>query len=302
LGLTFHRVIVQRSVTIAIDVEDVSSNETPTTTEVAPIDPFGYTNSSVAGYPRTLSGSIGDITLTLECHIWSTRSQLQGFRLPGKTPSDFQGFFFYRNGRLLQAGGWNHAAINNPKHQLARAAINLDDSLVSLFPPNPEKTTITTPLGFADVIRSMTDSEGTTFAGYLQSADEAYTHSRRRNRTRRKVVPPGRGFAPAVRRKIGDELESLPGEEHIDVVWESLSDERFFDVDLDQRRVVLNRRYRWALVGEAAGSLNDSPLVKTLLYLLIEQVFAGAYLGPKDKDDIALFQAILTAAAELEVE
>ena len=302
LGLTFHRVIVERSVTIAIDVEDVSSNETPTTTEVAPIDPFGYTNSPVPGYPRTLSGSIGEVPLSLECHIWSTRSQLQGFRLPGKSPSDFQGFFFYRNGRLLQAGGWNHAAINSPKLQLARTAINLDDSLVPLFPPNPEKTAITTPSGFADVIRSTTDPDGITFADYLQSAEVAYTHSRRRSRTRRKVVPPGRGFAPAVRRKIGDELEFLPGEEHIDVVWESLSDERFFDVDLDLRRVVLNRRYRWALVGEASGSLNDSPLLKALLYLLIEQVFAGEYLGPKDKDDIALYQAILTAAAELEVE
>lgn len=302
LGLTFHRVIVERSLTIAIDVEDVSSTETPTTTEVAPIDPFAYASSPVAGYPRTLGGNIGNVPMTLECHIWSTRSHLQGFRLPGKRPTEFQGFFFYRNGRLLQAGGWNHAEINDPKHQLARSVINLDDSLVSLFPPNPEKTAITTPSGFADAVRSMTDSQGTTFADYLLSADEAYTHSRRRSRTRRKVVPPGRGFAPAVRRKIGDELEFLPGEDQIDVVWGSLSDERFFDLDRDRRRVVLNRRYRWALVGDASGSLNDSPLVKALLYLLIEQIFAGAHLGPKDKDDIALFQAILTTAAELEIE
>ena len=302
LGLTFHRIIVERSFTIAIDVEDVSSDETPTTTEVTPIDPFGYVSSPVVGYPRILRASIGNVPLALKCHIWSTRSQLQGFRLPGKSPSEFQGFFFYRNGRLLQAGGWNHAAIRNPKHQLARVAIDLDDSLIPLFPPNPEKTAVTTPTGFADAIRSAVDVEGINFSNYLQCADDTYSHSRKRSRSRRKVVPPGRGFAPAVRRKVEDELEYVPGEDQIDIVWEPLSDDRFFDIDLDLRKVILNRRYRWALVGEAAGSLNDSPLVKALIYLLVEKLFAGAYLGPKDKDDVVLYQAILTAAAQLEVE
>jgi hypothetical protein len=300
LGLTFHRVIVERSIGIVIDVEDVSSEETPTITAVTPIDPFGYQGKPVAGYPRVLNAGLGDVALALECHIWSPRSQLPGFRLPGKSPAEFQGFYFYRNGRLLQAGGWNDAVIRDAKHQLARVAINLDDPVVALFRPNPEKTAVAAPTGFTDAVRSSADSKGVGFADYLQSADDTYTHSRRRNRTRRKVVPPGRGFAPAVRRRIGHELEYVPGEEPIDIVWEVLPDDRFFQIDLEHRKVVLNRRYRWALVGEAAGTLNDSPLVKALLYLLVEQLFAGSYLGPKDKDDIALYQAILTAAAKLE--
>jgi hypothetical protein len=44
--------------------------------------------------------------------------------------------------------------------------------------------------------------------------------------------------------------------------------------------------------------VNDTPLLKALLYLLIEDVFEGEHLGPKDKDNIELWQEVLTAAAK----
>ena len=70
----------------------------------------------------------------------------------------------------------------------------------------------------------------------------------------------------------------------------------FFEIDRDNRTLWLNLKYR----GEATGerhSINDAPLLKALLYLLMEDVFKGEFLGARDKDNIELWQEILTAAA-----
>jgi hypothetical protein len=44
--------------------------------------------------------------------------------------------------------------------------------------------------------------------------------------------------------------------------------------------------------------LNDAPLIKALVYLLVEATMRGDMLGPRDKDNLAIWQAVLTAAAE----
>nr|BFE83839.1 hypothetical protein GCM10020093_064400 [Planobispora longispora] len=46
--------------------------------------------------------------------------------------------------------------------------------------------------------------------------------------------------------------------------------------------------------------MNDAPLTKALLYLVAEDLFRGEYLGARDKDNIELYQEILTAAAKSE--
>ena len=50
----------------------------------------------------------------------------------------------------------------------------------------------------------------------------------------------------------------------------------------------------------AAAALNDLPVIKALLFLLTENIFAGQNMGPRDKDNIEVWQAILTAAAREE--
>ena len=71
-------------------------------------------------------------------------------------------------------------------------------------------------------------------------------------------------------------------------------------IDREQRTLWLNKRYRSLFTREEYGSLNDAPLLKTLLYLLTQEVFKGSYLGPRDKDSIDLWQQVLTAAGRLE--
>src|SRR5207249_1227115 len=94
-------------------------------------------------------------------------------------------------------------------------------------------------------------------------------------------------------------LEYLPGEDPFDVRWTSFGDdESFFELDREDRVVWLNSAYRDALVGSERGSLNDVPTIKALIFLLMEELFRGAYLGSKDKDLLELYNEILTAAAQ----
>ncbi|MFC6538068.1 hypothetical protein ACFQES_14945 [Nonomuraea salmonea] len=86
----------------------------------------------------------------------------------------------------------------------------------------------------------------------------------------------------------------------LDVRWKRLGSENFFEVDREQRTLWINEVYRSALLGNRRGGLNDAPLVKALLYLQFEEMFQGERLGPKDKDNLELWQEILTAAAKSE--
>ena len=116
---------------------------------------------------------------------------------------------------------------------------------------------------------------------------------------RPKMVQPGKGFHPALRRALDDEVEYLD-EDAFDIRWKPIPGETFLEIDRERRTLWLNKRYRLLLTGDAYGSLNDAPLLKGLLYLLTQEVFKGSYLGPRDKDSIDLWQQILTAAARAE--
>lgn len=303
LGLIFHRLLESGRLTIAVDVEDVSIGETGPPFLVEPINPFGYLRSGRARYPRILTIDLQSRMLELTCHIWPGRSQLPGFRLPGAAPEVRQGFYFYRNDRLLQVGGWN-GVVHPERHlQLARVCVDIDDSLSEFFTMNPEKTRVQSRASFTQAVETAKGQGGFAFSSYLADAAATFKESRKRTTARPRVLPPGRGFAPTLRKAIGRELDFLAGEEPIDVRWVDFNDDdSFFDVDREERVLWLNKKYRWAVIGDRDASLNDAPLVKALLYLLTEDLFRGAYLGAKDKDNVELWQAVLGAAARAELE
>lgn len=302
LGLVFHRLLEDARLAIGVDVEDVSIGETGPPFLVEPINPFSYLRSGRPRYPRTLSIDLKNRTLDLECHIWPGRSQLPGFRLPGRAPDAHQGFYFYRNDRLLQSGGWN-GVVHPERHlQLARVVVNIDDSLSGFFTMNPEKTRVQSRASFTQAVEAARGPGGLSLTSYLADATDTFKESRKRTTARPRVIPPGKGFAPPLRKAIGRELDFLAGEEPIDVRWTDFHDDSFFEVDRDDRVLWLNKQYRWAVIGDRDASLNDAPLVKALLYLLTEDLFRGAYLGAKDRDNVELWQAVLSAAAKAELE
>jgi Histidine kinase-, DNA gyrase B-, and HSP90-like ATPase len=295
LGLVFHRLIAANRIRIVIDIVEGEEGIGGAPVVVEPIDPFGYSRSGAAGYPRSLDVSIDGRVIALACHIWPGRSQLPAFRLMGSSPETHQGVYIYRGDRLLQAGGWHGLTHAEKGLQLARISLEIDNCM-DLFAMNPEKSVVNPTESFVRRVESADNGE-VRLETFLADATKAFKISQQRSRKRPRVIEPGRGFSPGLRKAIALEVEFLAGEEPISVKWSDLADDRFFEVNHADNSVWVNKRYRALLIGDSGSSLNDAPVLKALMYLLLEELFRGAFLGAKDKDNIDMWQNILTAAA-----
>jgi Histidine kinase-, DNA gyrase B-, and HSP90-like ATPase len=297
LGLVFHRLLSGKVAEIAVDVEDIATGEAGVCFLVEPINPFGYLRSGRTDYPRDLVSPVHGIKF--RCHIWPGRSNHPNFRLLGARPEQFQGFYFYRNNRLLQHGGWNGVTHNHRRLQLARVEVDIVPRHIALFSMNAEKTRVEVPAAFNDMIQTAIDGS-TSFVSYLEHARTTFRGSQMRQRERSKVLQPGRGFAERVRDAIADEYDYVDSDRPLSIRWCDLNDEVFFDIDREEMMIRLNRKYRAAVIGGNGGSLNDAPLIKALVYLLSEQSLHGSFLGARERDNLSIWQSILTAAAQLE--
>jgi hypothetical protein len=301
LGLVFHRILHDRRVIVVLDVEDVDDGDPGFNFTVTPLDPFGYRRSGRGGYPKELVARSDEATIRFRCHIWPGRSNLAEFKLMGG-PERHQGLYIYRRDRLLQAGGdWGGITALGKRLQLARVEVEVDDDTLKLFRMNAEKSRVIVDSEVTQLAENAVSEDTTTFASYLEEAENVFRESRKRRRERRKMSPPGKGFARRLRKTIGQEvplLEDAP----VDLRWKRFDAENddFFELDRTQRTLWLNERYRAVVLGGRRGGLNDAPLVKALLYLLMEETFQGEWLGSKDKDNLELWQEILTTAVNCE--
>lgn len=300
LGVTFHRLITRKSLVIDVLVDEVEYADEAIGTPVKAIDPFGYATSGRPGYPRTIVATSGSHDVKLECHIWPAKTDIPGYRIQGKSGEKFQGFYIYRNDRLLQAGGWSAAANPSVHRQLARVIIDDASAIGSLLTMNPEKSGLRFEPGFRDALARAQASDGTTLDQYLQDAEDTYRTANKRTMKRHPVIAPDRGFAPAVRKQIEAEF-GLIKSDALQIRWARMPQDEFFDIDFGNSTLLLNQQYRW-LFAPQGSSLNDAPLIKALMFLLTHQIFEGTNLGPKDKDNIVLWRAILGAAVEAEEE
>ena len=300
LGMIFHRILERHQVRVLIDFFDVTLGEAGFTFEVDPIDPFGYSRSGVAGYPKVLMAKVEGDEVPVECHIWPAGSDSAAFRLSGNNVDAHQGLYLYRNDRLLSAGDWKGVTHEHRRRRLARARIEIADHLEH-FVMSSEKSSVQIKPDLVRAIETAQASDGTTFLDYLERAEEAFRQANKRSTKRAAVLPPGQGIAPKVKRALERELDFLPGEEPLRIRWELLPPGDFLDVDREGRTLWLNTRYREAILKGTRGGVNDAPLVKALLYLLFEDIFRGTFYGPKDKDNVSLWQEVLSAAAEAEL-
>jgi hypothetical protein len=292
LGLIFHRILEETDVKVFIDVED--DGEELVRQTVTALNPFGYTRSGAPGWPKQLK--VGHATaLTLTCHIWPGRSTAEQFTLDGKL-IDRQGLYVYYRDRLVQRGGWNGLANADKQLNLARVALNIDGDVRGMLYLKPEKNGIEVGPEFGPAVEAAIAPGGIRFADYLERARGAVKDANRRNRARSPIMPPGSGIPAKVRTALSQELpfrdvEALP------VLWAEFEVDDFFDIDREQGILWLNKRYRKPMLEQRRTSVNDVPLVKTLMFLLMEHIFAGQNMGPRDKDNVEMWQAILRAAA-----
>ncbi|WP_380158805.1 TerD family protein [Kineococcus sp. R86509] len=298
LGTVFHRFLERKMLQLSIEVVDLEEPDASVPLPIQPLDPFGYRVSGAPGYPKTLTLPDGT---TLEGHVWTPRSELVGFKFGTTRAAAFQGFYLYRNDRLLQVGGWNDIVAADNDLQLARVRIELAPSPAPGWRMSPQKDRVEWDATITQAITEANDANGHTWAQYLEDAREAHRRGRTEARRRRRTIEPGRGFAPELRTMLGDTFEHLPGERELSVRWRAFSDDAFLEVDRLNRTLWLNQEYRTVLNGGRANSLNDTPLLKATLYLLAEDLFQGHHLGPKDRDHLVVLQQVLTAAAQAEM-
>ncbi len=298
LGVTFHRLLSADRLRVFVLIDDVEEAFTTNGVPVLPIDPFGYPQSGHPDYPKDLVARAGHTSVRLACHVWPARSDITGFRIGTKTGQHFQGFYIYRHDRLLQVGGWSDTANPSPSRQLARVVLEDAEAIGSFVTMNPEKSGLKFEAVFHDAVGHGAASDGTTFIDYLQIAESVFAEGNRRKRRRKPVIRPDKGFAPSVKKRIGNELPFIEGDS-MDVKWKRLPTSEFLDVDLVTKTLWLNSRHR-ALFAPHGGSLNDAPMLKAIMFLLTHHVFEGQVLGARDKDEIALWKSVLETAVEAE--
>ncbi|MEU8434198.1 ATP-binding protein [Streptomyces sp. NPDC029216] len=303
LGLYLHRFLARDDFNITIAVEDVNTGTEYMNFGVEPLDPFGYPVPGHADYPRRFTAHLASMDpVSLDAHVWPAKSTLDGYKAVGSV-LDRQGFYFYRHDRLVQAGGWNNFRQPDQHLALSRVAIDLPPAGNDVFRLTVKKEGVEVSPEFTAALEEARDTDGRRFLDYIGDAEAVYREARKRAGTTRKpVVGPGKGFDPVVREAIEDELPLIPGEEPIAIRWQELDNGLFFEVDRENRTIALNRHYRSAVLGGRRGGLNDAPTIKSLMYLLLHQVFEKEYSGSREKDNLQLWQAILVAAARTEIE
>ncbi|MCX5312905.1 ATP-binding protein [Streptomyces sp. NBC_00154] len=304
LGLYLHRFLDRGDVRIDIAVENVHTRELLDSIEVEPLDPFNYKVPGKAGYPCTFTApveGVGDMELT--AHIWPPKSPRAEYKLIGPL-AERQGFYFYRNDRLVQAGGWNGQRGASEGHlNLARIAVDLPSHPNQVFSLTVKKEGINATQAFARGVEKAVDAHGRTFRTYLENAEAVYREGSSRAEVKRNaVIPPGKGISPKVKRVIQEELPEKPGEDPIAIAWVALPEDRFFDLDRENRVIQLNKSHRDTFnMGQRGGS-NDAPVVKTLLYLMLEELFGFTRWEKKRSDQIDYWNAILLAAVSAQRE
>ncbi|WP_072804247.1 ATP-binding protein [Rhodococcoides yunnanense] len=294
LGIVFHR-ILDGSVRMTVDVFDVGYKRAGALRSVRPIDPFGYPGTGKEGYPRTSDVELSAGSVAVTSHIWPARSSLPEYRLFGAPGRDRQGLYFYRNRRLLQVGGWNGLWHARPDYGPARVAIDLDDSSMAHVRINPEKAGVTLDATVSAALQSV-------LAQVVADAVATTTAARTRTPKPITALQPSSGFPEDVLDSFSDAFTFDDNQEPVALQWRVLQRDRFFEVDLKNRTLWINARFRTDLLGHRSRDNTDAPVVKTLLYLLVHQMFTAQRLSGRQLAQLKAWQDVLVSAMTIRRE
>lgn len=294
-GLVFHRFLSEGALTIQITVRhERRSLALPRTVKAR--DPFDYPHSGAGDWPQPLTAELPGLgKLEMVAHVWPAGSGTDGFLLGSRNGVPFQGFYFYRNNRIVQAGGWNDVVRNDqdPDLVLARVAVELPEGGNGV---NVQKSGLQVTAAQSQAL-ARAAGDGVTFDDYLDAAREACAASKRATRAA-KAAPlvPGQGMPMPMRKSA---IKALVGDGHhadLDFVWEALDEDEVFRLDLTETRILLNRDYRRDILGDAPASGADAPLVKMLLFLLFKGDFERLRFSSKRSAELAICNALLLDA------
>jgi hypothetical protein len=306
LSLVFHRFLGGRAsgkknaFSIRIDILDQIIGSAGLPMKIEPLDPFGYDRSGDPGFPQELI--LDDASgLNVTLHIWPPKSTLPEYRLPGGASSR-QGFYFYRNNRLIQGGGWN--GIREPEHHmsLARVEIDVDPRLDIDVSLDVKKSQTHLPRRLLDAMNQGKTDRGITLKNYFGHAERAY----RERRIEHKELPlvPGEGVPQELQKFLYEELRIDETDlcRRVSFKWAKFDEEGFFYPNPDEDTIYLNKEYRSTLLHGLRGSEADLPVFKCMLFFLLGESLQSERWSPKQKARLKLLDKALTRAAKLEMK
>ena len=288
LGLCFHRFLEEGSLRILIDQLLVSRIGQGMQSEIEALNPFNYQVAGDRRYPKTMTVELSGIgPFELEAHIWPAKSEAAEYKL-GRRSSSRQGFYFYRNGRLIQAGGWNGLVQDEtePHSSLARVRVDLPAEYDEDFGINVQKSTVLVPPVFAEVLEACS-SDGLTFEAYRRHAVETYRNAFALRSGAGKF--PRNGLPRSVLRQL-EAMYSTPGDSGgFTIVWAKLKPEEYFRLDREGNRILLNREYR---------TWRADDVVKFLLAVLLRADASGKPKQARLRELKRLNEMLTTVAAD----
>lgn len=287
LGLVFHRFLEKNNgIRIHLDSQVADTPESKATQLVSPFNPFKYPASGARGYPKEFQitlDKIGDLTLV--AHIWPPKSRAPGYILGGGKVSSRQGFYFYRNNRLIQAGGWNgyRGDDTEPHVSLARVSVDISPTLEGHFDVMVQKSKVSPPINFVKAVGTAA-AASTKFFDYVSKAIEVYRQMAGRDKSSNLPLVPWNGISPKSRDKARDILARKEQSiRKIGFRWENLDVGTVFELDQARRRIKLNERYRKSILGGSRKSKNDAEMFKTAIFLLVHKYFDHHAITSKRK-------------------
>ena len=275
IGLRFHRFIGGKRLKVFLDVQTLGEPPSTIRQEVVGLDPFDYPSSGREGYPKSFQVPLGKGQLKIECHIWPAKSEEPGYKLGGGKVSARQGFYFYRNDRLIQAGGWNGSREddNEPHLSLARVKVDLPAAFDGLFKLDVRKSKVEPPPSFAPNVNAVEGRSG-GFRQYVRDAQLAYRRQKKKDGALFAFLP-GHGFPSSargsVRRILWEKGTGRP--QLVKFAWEELDPDVFVELDRERNRLVLNALYRSRVLATKRASGADAPVIKLLFLLLLQEEF-----------------------------
>lgn len=302
LGLHFHRFVESGRLKIRLDSKHEDDADVDRTTEVVPLNPFKYPASGSPDFPQSFPVSIPEIgKVTAVAHIWPPNSKSPEYKLGNKAAAR-QGFYFYRHDRLIQAGGWNGVVEHEtePHTSLARVAIDLPNSMDEHFGLNVQKSLVVVPPPFVDSVQQSVSPDGVQFSRFRKQAEGVYRKKDVRAQLDYPFIPDG-GVPAVITRRAKEILADGGKTRSVQISWSDLSESgALFEIDRDSMTLRLEKRMRKKLLGGRRASATDLPVIKVLLFLLLQEDFDTARSSAPRRKKLESISELLATALRSE--
>lgn len=302
LCIAFHRFLSgsPRLVRMEIDIFDGDTSLEGLPLALEPLNPFGYDATGLKGFPAELVPSDGyENRIKIVGHIWPPNSSAPEYTLPGGANSR-QGFYFYRNNRLIQGGGWNGMREAEPHRSLARLEIDMHPDFDVDVSLDVKKVEIQLPPDLVKAVQRAQTNSGTDFKKYLSLAEETY----RTKPVTEDELPliPVDGLPADLRDLLLKELrvDGTKRFRKLRFAWTNLAKDSFFELDRDNDTLRLNKIYRRRLLHGLDGSSADIPVVKCLLFFVLRDVLYSQRISAKVRGRMDQANRILACAVKHE--